>query len=94
MFTPSVHGELYPNQDTKQDTSGTNTHFSFKIALEVMRRNFEEWMPGHQPLYTCVGVPRLGEDDMHVEIEVEAYDPEGAKEAAAATRPWCLQGSQ
>lgn len=46
-------------------------------ALEAMCRNFKKWMPGHQPLYTCVGVQRLGEDDMRVEIEVEAYDPEG-----------------
>ncbi|KAK9370377.1 Endoribonuclease L-PSP/chorismate mutase-like protein [Lipomyces kononenkoae] len=51
-------------------------------ALEAMVRNFRKWMPNHQPLWTCVGVTRLGEDDMRVEIEVSAYDPEGAKAAA------------
>nr|KIR88039.1 hypothetical protein I308_01089 [Cryptococcus tetragattii IND107] len=44
-------------------------------ALEAMVRNFRKWMPNHQPLWTCVGVTRLGEDDMRVEIEVQAYDP-------------------
>lgn len=44
-------------------------------AIEIMTRLFKEWMPNHQPLWTCVGVTRLGEDDMRVEIEVEAYDP-------------------
>lgn len=48
-------------------------------ALGAMKRNFAKWMPDHQPLFTCVGVTRLGEDDMRVEIEVVAYDPEGAK---------------
>ncbi|KXH33588.1 hypothetical protein CSIM01_11753 [Colletotrichum simmondsii] len=42
-------------------------------ALEAMVRNFRKWMPDHQPLWTCVGVPRLGEDDMRVEIEVVAH---------------------
>ncbi|OWZ77361.1 endoribonuclease L-PSP [Cryptococcus neoformans Tu401-1] len=44
-------------------------------ALEAMVRNFRKYMPNHQPLWTCVGVTRLGEDDMRVEIEVQAYDP-------------------
>lgn len=43
-------------------------------ALAAMVRNFRKWMPDHQPLWTCVGVPRLGEDDMRVEIEVVAHD--------------------
>lgn len=50
-------------------------------ANEAMVRNFRKYCPDHQPLYTCVGVSRLGEDDMRVEIEVRAYDPEGAKSA-------------
>lgn len=29
----------------------------------------------HQPIWTCVGVTRLGEDDMRVEIEVVAHVP-------------------
>ena len=41
-------------------------------------------MPDHQPIWTCVGVPRLVEDDMKVEIEVVAHDEEGAKTAKEA----------
>lgn len=43
-------------------------------ALEAMVRNFAKWMPDHKPIWTCVGVTRLGEDDMRVEIEVVAHD--------------------
>lgn len=50
-------------------------------ALDAMVRNFAKYMPDHQPIWTCVGVTRLGEDDMRVEIEVVAHDPEGAKAA-------------
>lgn len=50
-------------------------------ALEAMVRNFRQWMPDHQPIWTCIGVPRLGLDDMRVEIEVVAHDEEGAKAA-------------
>ncbi|KAK9332668.1 Endoribonuclease L-PSP/chorismate mutase-like protein [Lipomyces starkeyi] len=45
-------------------------------ALEAMVRNFKRYMPSHQPIWTCVGVTRLGEDDMRVEIEVVAHDPQ------------------
>ncbi|PYI02631.1 L-PSP endoribonuclease family protein [Aspergillus sclerotiicarbonarius CBS 121057] len=44
-------------------------------ALEAMVRNFKKYMPDHEPIWTCVGVTRLGEDDMRVEIEVVAHDP-------------------
>ncbi|RWA14944.1 hypothetical protein EKO27_g237 [Xylaria grammica] len=51
-------------------------------AQEAMVRNFRKWMPGEKhALWTCVQVPRFGEDNMRVEIEVEAYDPEGAAAA-------------
>ncbi len=50
-------------------------------AMDAMVRNLRKYMPDHQPLWTCVGVTRLGEDDMRVEIEVSAHDPEGAKTA-------------
>ncbi|RMJ26074.1 Endoribonuclease L-PSP [Aspergillus sp. HF37] len=43
-------------------------------ALGIMVDNFRRWMPNHQPIWTCVGVSRLGEDDMRVEIEVVALD--------------------
>lgn len=44
-------------------------------ALDAMVRNFRNYMPNHEPLWTCVGVSRLGEDDMRVEVEVVAHDP-------------------
>ncbi|KAE8153634.1 L-PSP endoribonuclease family protein [Aspergillus avenaceus] len=44
-------------------------------ALDAMVRNFKKYMPNHEPIWTCVGVSRLGEDDMRVEIEVVAHDP-------------------
>ncbi|KAH7065686.1 putative L-PSP endoribonuclease family protein [Paraphoma chrysanthemicola] len=44
-------------------------------ALMIMVREFKKWMPDHNPIWTCVGVQRLGEDDMRVEIEVVAHDP-------------------
>jgi enamine deaminase RidA (YjgF/YER057c/UK114 family) len=44
-------------------------------ALGAMVRNFKKWMPGHQPIWTCVGVPNLAQDNMHVEIEVVAHVP-------------------
>ncbi|KAI0184739.1 endoribonuclease L-PSP [Xylaria flabelliformis] len=50
-------------------------------ALGAVVRNFRKWCPDHQPLWTCVGVQRLARDDMRVEIEVQAFDPEGAKKA-------------
>lgn len=52
-------------------------------ALAATVRNFNKWMPNHKPIWTCVGVPRLGEDDMRVEIEVVAHDPEGAEKAGS-----------
>ncbi|KAL7933088.1 Endoribonuclease L-PSP/chorismate mutase-like protein [Trichoderma chlorosporum] len=51
-------------------------------ALEAMTRNIRHYMPDHQPIWTAVGVTRLAEDDMRVEIEVVAHDPEGAQEAS------------
>ncbi|KKK17553.1 hypothetical protein P175DRAFT_0517062 [Aspergillus ochraceoroseus IBT 24754] len=50
-------------------------------ALAAMVRNVKKYMPDHQPIWTCVGVTRLGEDDMRVEIEVSAHDEEGAQAA-------------
>ncbi|CAH0053822.1 unnamed protein product [Clonostachys solani] len=48
-------------------------------ALGAMVRNLKKYMPDHQPIWTCVGVARLAEDDMRVEIEVVAHDPQEAK---------------
>jgi enamine deaminase RidA (YjgF/YER057c/UK114 family) len=45
-------------------------------AIQAMVRNFKKYMPNHQPIFTCVGVSKLGLDDMRVEIEVSAHDPQ------------------
>ncbi|KAH8660082.1 L-PSP endoribonuclease family protein [Xylariales sp. PMI_506] len=50
-------------------------------ALEAVTRNLKQYAPNHQPIWTAVGVTRLAEDDMRIEIEVVAHDPEGAKAA-------------
>ncbi|EGX90982.1 L-PSP endoribonuclease family protein, putative [Cordyceps militaris CM01] len=47
-------------------------------AVAAMVRNFKAWLPDHEPLWTCVGVTRLAEDDMRVEIEVVAHDPDAS----------------
>lgn len=44
-----------------------------------MTANFRKYMPDHQPIWTEIGVQKLGADGMNVEIEVVAYDPEGAQ---------------
>ncbi|TGO31884.1 hypothetical protein BHYA_0390g00070 [Botrytis hyacinthi] len=53
-------------------------------ALAAMTRNFKKWMPHHAPIWTCVGVERLGDEEMKVEIEVVALDAEGAERAREA----------
>jgi enamine deaminase RidA (YjgF/YER057c/UK114 family) len=55
-------------------------------AMGAVVRNFRKWMPDHQPLWTTIGVAKLGDDSMHVEIEVVAHDPEGAKKASEEGR--------
>lgn len=43
--------------------------------------NLRKWMPNHKATWTELGVAMLGLDTMHIEIDVEAHDPEGAAEA-------------
>ncbi|KAI9151523.1 hypothetical protein HJFPF1_08727 [Paramyrothecium foliicola] len=45
----------------------------------IMKKNFEKYMPDHAPIWTEIGVKKLGAPTMNVEIEVSAFDPEGAK---------------
>lgn len=47
----------------------------------LMGENFKKWMPDHQPIWTEIGVAKLGAEGMHVEIEAVAHDPEGAVKA-------------
>ncbi|KAK9371421.1 Endoribonuclease L-PSP/chorismate mutase [Lipomyces kononenkoae] len=53
-------------------------------AQDAMVRNFKKWMPDNHPIWTCVQIGRLGADTMRVEIEVSAFDPEGANEATTS----------
>ncbi|KAI1392943.1 YjgF-like protein [Hypoxylon trugodes] len=53
-----------------------------KATHQRIVENFRKWMPDHQPVWTEIGVKELGLPIMHFEIEVEAYDPQGAAEAA------------
>lgn len=43
-------------------------------ALGAMVRNFKQWMPNHQPIWTCLGVSALAQEAMKIEIEVVAHD--------------------
>lgn len=45
-----------------------------------MVRNIEKYIPGHDFIWTCVGVTHLGAEEMRVEVEVSAYDPEGVRD--------------
>jgi enamine deaminase RidA (YjgF/YER057c/UK114 family) len=38
-------------------------------VVATMVRNFKQWMPYHQPIWTCVGVANLAQADMKVKIE-------------------------
>lgn len=40
-----------------------------------MGRSMRKWSPTHAPIWTCLGVAKLAEAAMNVEIEVEAHDP-------------------
>jgi enamine deaminase RidA (YjgF/YER057c/UK114 family) len=46
--------------------------------------NLKKWMPDHCPVWTEVGCKQLGGENMHFEIEVEAFDEEGAAVARKA----------
>lgn len=39
----------------------------------IMAENYQKWMPDHKPIWTEIGVERLGADKMRVEIEVVAH---------------------
>lgn len=43
-------------------------------VMGKMVENFGRYMPGHAPVWTCVGVTALGLPEMRIEIEVVAVD--------------------
>ncbi|OAA81557.1 Endoribonuclease L-PSP/chorismate mutase-like protein [Akanthomyces lecanii RCEF 1005] len=52
-------------------------------AHEHIVRNLRRWMPENPPIWTELGVAALGAPGMKFEIDVEAYDPDGAKKELA-----------
>jgi len=42
---------------------------------DIMTKNMAKWMPRHKPVWTCLGVAKLGEEAMMVEIDVVAHIP-------------------
>ena len=60
--------------------------YSTNIEAQHQRivENLKKWMPNHTPVWTEIGVKQLGVDAMHFEVEVEAFDPEGARKAGGS----------
>ena len=52
-----------------------------RATHDAVVRNLRRWMPDNKPVWVEVGVAAFGLDTMHFEIEVEAFDPEGAAKA-------------
>jgi enamine deaminase RidA (YjgF/YER057c/UK114 family) len=50
-------------------------------AMAAMKENLEKWFPDHRPIWTAVGVEKLAFDEMLIEIEAAAYDPQKAQAA-------------
>ncbi|CAE6475363.1 unnamed protein product [Rhizoctonia solani] len=48
-------------------------HLDLPGTVEYFAEKMKQRIPGHCPLWTCVGVTVLGDPLMRVEIEVEAY---------------------
>ncbi|CAF1230382.1 unnamed protein product [Adineta steineri] len=44
-------------------------------ALNAMVRNLKQWCPTHEPIWTVLGVSKLGDERMKVEIDAFAHIP-------------------
>ena len=44
-------------------------------SLAIASGLFKKWMPDHKPIWTAIGVAKLAEEEMRIEIEVVAFDP-------------------
>ncbi|GAA5910432.1 hypothetical protein JCM6882_007355 [Rhodosporidiobolus microsporus] len=52
-------------------------HLNIDFSLSPVVEQFEKWCGAdHRPLFTCVGVTKLGDPQMLIEVEVEAYSPQ------------------
>ncbi|KAK0762784.1 hypothetical protein N5P37_005602 [Trichoderma harzianum] len=45
-------------------------------VIAHMTENFKKWIPDHKPIWTAIGVTKLGLPGMRVEIEAVAHDPQ------------------
>lgn len=52
-----------------------HTDMSHDTLMYVVNK-LKEWNPGPKPVFTCVGVTKLGIEGMNLEMEVSAYDDE------------------
>lgn len=48
----------------------------YEKGMAAMKRNYQKWMSDHRPIWTAIGVAKLGVEAMKVEIEVMVHDPE------------------
>jgi len=94
-FNKSIQEEIsqaFKNVETALQTVGGKgwsqvyrvNSYHTEITPEMtaaMTENFRKYMPDHKPIWTETGSHQLGAPGMRVEIEVMAYDPEGASEA-------------
>ncbi|KAL6815241.1 putative translation initiation inhibitor [Trichoderma sp. SZMC 28013] len=47
-------------------------------VIGYMTENLKRWIPDHKPIWTAIGVTKLGLVGMRVEIEAVAHDPQEA----------------
>lgn len=84
--------QAFSNVDlTLKDAGGKGWSQVFRIRLYALNEawtsegmgrmveNMKKWAPDHAPILTGVGVARLGQPGMRIEVEVSAYDPQGAQ---------------
>ncbi|KAJ3960976.1 hypothetical protein N0V92_002326 [Colletotrichum tropicale] len=84
--------QAFSNVDlTLKDAGGKGWSQVFRIRLYAldeawtpegmgrMVENMKKWAPEHAPILTGVGVSKLGQPGMRIEVEVSAYDPQGTQ---------------
>ncbi|KAK2039276.1 hypothetical protein LZ31DRAFT_476978, partial [Colletotrichum somersetense] len=87
--------QAFENVDlTLKDAGGEGWSQVFRIRLYAvdeawtpegigrMVDNIKKWAPNHAPILTGVGVTKLGQPGMRIEVEVAAYDPHKPNETS------------
>ncbi|KAI5288760.1 hypothetical protein KEM55_008988, partial [Ascosphaera atra] len=49
-------------------------HLDIDASLPLVVEQMKSRMPNHSPIWTCIGVTKLADPKMLIELEVEAYD--------------------